>query len=468
MFEAQLKMSNKLDPEIAIFLKNRNSKWISMVTKLVEQHPGQRIRVFDASRLNHNLGSIELGVTDQDLKDYFEGLGVEFSSLSPEKAKLTILRKGIKWSAELHSRAQANITSSIQGIRNEAPIIRILWASRQYAAWQSIVKNSGSISSALSGAARVYIPNGRDIWALELAKMLEEKENTEVFYFESMGWLGATRMVNFQFPTHSRLALQEDALKSPQQVTEGVASQWLKKRLDSTDYVFDENGPLPQKKYALFATSTFEYEFLPKEWNCFPYRDQFDGFGAFLDLYDKTGANSLLRIHPNQSNSSLRSQLAMTKKVRQLLRRFPGLSVLWHFDNADSYRILDSCSVIVVSSSTIGFEAAILGKHVSRVGTSMYDSVARVPHFQEEQASEKLDPIRLDMFLSYLFQNSLEVEEIDLAPDQIRAFRIARLLRESWFWGSLELFFRVKRVISPKLGVALSKTWVTFFERPRN
>lgn len=461
-------MNKKLNPEVAIFLKNRNSKWISMVSKLVEQHPGQRIKVFDASRLNHNLGSIELGVTDQDLKNYFERLGVEFSSLSPEKAKLTKLRKGFNWTAELHSRAQGNITSSLQGIRNEAPIIRILWVARQYAAWQSIVKNSGSISSALAGAARVYIPNGRDIWALELSKMLEEKENTEVFYFETMGWLGENRMVNFQFPIHSRLSLQDDALESSQQITEGVASRWLKKRMDSTDYVFDENGLLPKKKYALFSTSTFEYEFLPKEWNCFPYGDQFDGFGAFLDLYDKTGANSLLRIHPNQSNSSLRSQLSMTKKVLQLRRRFPGLIVFWHFDNADSYRIVDSCSVIVVSSSTIGFEAAILGKQVSRVGTSMYDSVARVPHFQEKQASERLDPMRLDMFLSYLFHNSLEVEEIDLAPDQIRAFRIARLLRESWFWGSVELFFRVKRVISPKLGVALSKMWVTFFDRSRN
>lgn len=436
-----------------------------MVSKLVEQHPGQRIKVFDASRLNHNLGSIELGVTDQDLKNYFERLGVEFSSLSPEKAKPTILRNGLKWTSELHSRAQGNITSSLQGIRNEAPIIRILWVARQYAAWQSIVKNSGSISSALAGAARVYIPNGRDIWALELSKTLEEKENTEVFYFETMGWLGENRMVNFPFPIHSRLSLQEDARKSPQQISEGIASRWLKKRMDSTDYVFDEKGPLPKKKYALFSTSTFEYEFLPKEWSWFPYRDQFEGFGAFLDLYDKTGANSLLRIHPNQSNSSLRSQLSMTAKVRKLRRTFPNLKVVWHFENADSYRIVNSCSVVAVSSSTIGFEAAILGKQVIRVGKSIYDSVAEVPHFQEKQSAAKLDPRQLDMFLSYLFHKSLEVEEIDLAPDQSRALRIARLLRESWFWGSLELFFRVKRVISPKLGVVLSKMWVKLLER---
>lgn len=439
-----------------------------MVSKLVEQHPGQRIKVFDASRLNHNLGSIECGVKDQDLKNYFEGLGVEFASLAPEKTTLTSLRKGSKWTAELHFRAQANITSSLQGVHNEAPIIRILWVARQYAAWQSIVKNSGSLLSLLASARRVYIPNGRDIWALELSKMLEEKENTEVFYFESMGWLGSNRMVNFPFPIHSRLSLQEDALKSSQQISEGVASWWLKKRMDSTDYIFDENGPLPAKKYALFSTSTFEYEFLPKEWNCLPYRDQFDGFAAFLDLHDKTGANSLLRIHPNQSNSSLRSQLSMTKKVIQLRRRFPGLRVFWHFDNANSYRLVLSCSVTVIASSTIGFESAILGRHVSRVGTSMYDSVAGVPHFQEKKVSKKLDPRRLDRFLSYLYHNSLEVEEIDLATDQIRALRIARLLRESWFWGGLELLFRVKRVISPKLGLALSKMRVKLFEHSKN
>lgn len=103
-----------------------------------------------------------------------------------------------------------------------------------------------------------------------------------------------------------------------------------------------------------------------KQWD-----NQYDGFLAVARKLDSS-CITVLRMHPNTLNKSLAYIMREAKNVDRIMNEIPNLSLVLPGSRISSYSLVEHAELVVTSSSTIGAEAAVLGKRVVHLNLSKY------------------------------------------------------------------------------------------------
>ena len=353
-----------LDSHAEIFLK---------VAQSVVEHlagKGEKIEIWDVSSLSYPQWG---ALSSSALEETFDGLEV------------TIRRKNLFNIREIFKKQPESIRQQIHfysverhvGESRGRQISRFLLRTYLRGTIRSAERIASEIESGKVKVGKVLIRNGRSPWQHVLRSELHKFANVELGYYDFPFFWGKEYAFLGPHPVHDRESYQADSLKA-QNRTFSAIGEWRdhhRERMQSKWRFQDQTAVY---KVAVMSSSTFEFMSMPDVWNTGTFKDQYEGFSETLELLDPSGGSSVLRIHPNLQNAPWRVQLSDFKRVRWLKKKHPGLTIVWHFEETDSYAIIRNCEFVVVSISTIGLEAIAMDKKVLAVGSNFYDLVCNV------------------------------------------------------------------------------------------
>lgn len=121
----------------------------------------------------------------------------------------------------------------------------------------------------------------------------------------------------------------------------------------------------------------------------------------------------VIRWHPNHSNAG---QLER-ERIDQIVDDFTNVTHIKYSDKFDSYRVIESCDVVIVFGSTIGIEAAFMGKPTVLLGGAAYSDLGSVYEprdFKEFQALMESNLNPLPKYGALLFGDYMKNRGIDL------------------------------------------------------
>ncbi len=129
-----------------------------------------------------------------------------------------------------------------------------------------------------------------------------------------------------------------------------------------------------QKKIIFFSSSEDEFESLGDKW--YQGKEKLTQFQIIENIFQFAKINNyklFIRIHPNFKTSSNR----VKKKWNKFLKKFnsKNIKIISHDSKISSYGIINRMDLVVVYGSTIGIEAAYLGKAVIVTGPSYYSNI---------------------------------------------------------------------------------------------
>ncbi len=227
---------------------------------------------------------------------------------------------------------------------------------------------------------QVSCPNGR----LFLHQVIRDvcREFQVSMNFTETAFIDAQDPVAYyldEFPVHDRIAfyqknkaefdsfsnLQEEAFEREQKwffersIPRSGSNEFTKRFKGSEGELSEES----ESSAVIFTSSSDEFINLdPAQWpdgNV----DQYDSYRNVLSNLPRTMHVSV-RIHPNLLNKATGHFMCEVKLVRALKRDFPHLTILWPGDTANSYDLARRASLVIVSQSTMGLEALLMGKAV--------------------------------------------------------------------------------------------------------
>lgn len=151
-----------------------------------------------------------------------------------------------------------------------------------------------------------------------------------------------------------------------------------------------EQGMLPQsleenknkRIITIFNSSLDEYEGL-EGFGPYFYKDDNVGIEKICnDLLDVEGIKLYLRIHPNLRGLQNSQAEFINKRIRPL----DSVEIIDAEDTVDSYALIRASDIIIVFGSTVGIEAAFMGKKVILLGRAAYEklSCCYIPKNHEE------------------------------------------------------------------------------------
>lgn len=228
----------------------------------------------------------------------------------------------------------------------------------------------------------VLIPNGR-FPVQRMAAILAKSQGASVEFYERGFEHGA--YFRQQFQTQNRIEVQEQvALASatvPRRERIRISDEWLKRRQTSSNEFyssgeFEANQGKASRLVSIFPSSPDEFLCL-SDWGRGKFPNQFEGFLDWLDKHGKFFDQITIRIHPNSVDKPLGhvlSELHMALRIRRRLRG-TTVKIFSATSKVDSYKILESSQTVLVSTSTVGLEAALMAKEVWSLWDTAYDQV---------------------------------------------------------------------------------------------
>lgn len=182
--------------------------------------------------------------------------------------------------------------------------------------------------------------------------------------------------------------------------------------------------------------------------------DQYQSFREVLSRLPKSMQVSL-RIHPNLLNKTVGHFLQEAKLVRSLKKDFPQLHIHWPGDAANSYDLAARASLVIVSQSTMGLEALLMGKSViSTMANSWNLFFGTQWNPQADILGTKASKTSVFAFMR-LFNSGAKGE---LAGSVGVLAGASRFPFEVWrlYWPS-QLYFRIARFVNIQVDRALRK-----------
>lgn len=163
----------------------------------------------------------------------------------------------------------------------------------------------------------------------------------------------------------------------------GVARKWFEDRMRGKDqgwYSFTKHhsdGLLPagydysRLNVVIFNNSEDEFVAI-REWYSGNHEDQNTIIGKLVGtLSGRPDCMIYLRVHPNMAridNSQIRG-------IAELKEQYPDLSVIPSDSKISTYALLRAADLVVVFGSTVGVEAAYLGKPCLLMGRAIYEDI---------------------------------------------------------------------------------------------
>ena len=235
----------------------------------------------------------------------------------------------------------------------------------------------------------VCIPNGRTSRQKAARKAAERLGRTVRLYENGRAKANAYYLGTTQ--PHDRLASQQEVASLTKKLSRTeiakLSDEWLSSRMGKTPGTNQFSGKWEtsfalesnERLTAVFFASSFD-EFLAfgPMWNIDSWSSQFDAFDRIMSLLEKKDINMVLRLHPNLASKSQKYFRREIHEVRELQHKHPSLRVIWHNSPVNSYELVKASDMVIVERSTIGLEAALLGKPVWATQASQWDQVADI------------------------------------------------------------------------------------------
>jgi hypothetical protein len=184
-------------------------------------------------------------------------------------------------------------------------------------------------------------------------------------------------------------------------------------------------------------------------------------------MLDSMGVSSYIRVHPNLLTKSRKSYKRTLSEVRNLKRNHPNLFVIWHYEDVDTYSLLESSSGVIVWNSTVGLEASAMAIPVWALSATFYGETAQVKNlFGPESISgetfvaKKSDNFPSKRYIAYLINRD---DNLTFHPQDFFSWNpetapllvlLARLLRSG---GYPSLFETALSIIEPLFRLALTR-----------
>lgn len=440
-------MKNKvimiLDSHAEVFLRHARTIALELV------NDGKRVTIVDA----YKLGFPQWGVRSQRSFNHIF-VDVEVEILRP--------KVNSPWRSKAF-RSEINTISNYVVERHKGDskgrrFSRLLL--RQY-----IVRAIGRAQSLVKGlmiedseTEMVILRNGRSPWQSEVRRLLRKHQDLKVSHYDFPFFFGRNFAYLAPHRIHDRVALQKEASQlTSTEVNLGICREWLSDHKKHMKNKWRFKDPGVGRKNVIFSSSTFEFSGMPDVWSIEHYEDQYEGFSKYLDEEDPSGSETIIRIHPNLCSAPWRLQLSDIQRVTWLKSKHPSLSVVWHWESADSYKLMFEASNVIVSISTIGLEAICLGKRVVAIGPTLYDALAmrQMDSWRETFEDISQSQYAVDQLLSYirlLSRPSFEVlDGRKFLARAIESLSVAPLL------SCYTLLLEMSNKSSARIGVGLSK-----------
>lgn len=230
----------------------------------------------------------------------------------------------------------------------------------------------------------VYIFNGRFTGARMMMRACEQL-HIDFFTHERGGIMNRYQLRKNALPHNIEISTQEmlDRWHNTSDNREEIAREWYLERrrgVDQSFHSFTKNqtvGSLPKnfdkslENIAIFNSSLEENVGIPG-WQIELYEDDLVGIRKILEYFqDDPKYHFYLRVHPNLRNC----HNSQVMEIEKLGDDFKNLTVIPAESLLHSYTLLDNCSKIMVTSSTIGIEATFYGKPVILIGRAMYENL---------------------------------------------------------------------------------------------
>jgi hypothetical protein len=295
----------------------------------------------------------------------------------------------------------------------------------------------------------VVIPNGRfSHQAVVRIAFGQLPKKPSQFFYEMLE--GKLFLQSFQ--PHDRISRQKaiNAAEIDLSACEAFVDSWLEERRRpgsktnkfSAGWVQSQEN-LPKAGNLFLTSSTDEYWALGSQWHEADWADQYEAFDVILSKLESMGEeNSILRIHPNLLNKSIRFIRTEKKRIEWLAKRHPNLKVLGPKNPANTYSLMESARRVFVSISTAGLEASASGKPVWCVMSTNYDLVADVRRIHSAHAATDdhlqvwdVDSKKAKKFIGWM-DKLPSLDESTLAQDQ-RTSRILEKLISTYHLGFL-------------------------------
>ena len=175
-----------------------------------------------------------------------------------------------------------------------------------------------------------------------------------------------------------------------EQRSRGVVNNWHSFTAKQVRGRLPEDWRDDRRNIAVYATSEYEFAAISDEWNNPIFDSPTEGLRRIVDACaaHADDVHVYLRLHPAiaaEENPSVERLLAL---------RGPHVTVLPPDSNVCSYALLDACEKVVVTSSTLGIEAAFRGKPSILAGRCFYRNLGStyLPADFEELMALILDP----------------------------------------------------------------------------
>lgn len=229
---------------------------------------------------------------------------------------------------------------------------------------------------------RMLVPNGRhaDQKASILAA-LSYGSRISVRYYEK-GFTPGKYYLG-EVSLHDRISMQDQIRNSYDPAYAPAAKKWFEDRqfqVSQNEFIFNWDKKSnhneissTQKTAVFFNSSADEFVSLGPSWNDSDWKSQWEAFGEVAEYLLSRKYNITFRLHPNGINKSRREKHRDKKALKHFSRTYPKIRIYEPKSKVDSYKLIGGSNLIVVWNSTVGLEAAFLGKPLIHLNASEWD-----------------------------------------------------------------------------------------------
>lgn len=326
----------------------------------------------------------------------------------------------------------------------------------------------------------VIIQNGR--WLGQNASAFLAQKHGKVLLFLQSGAVGRNSISLYDFAPQDLEGLESWLSRFPPYELESdcdldkeIGERWIHRNRTDTLSFFPEEvfakknkrewdlnhgNSRSDKPFILLLTSSpSEYDYFRKV--DFAWESQADGMRKAALLAKSLGFEVIVRFHPNQSNYALIDLLDLR---RALLPVSDRLVEPWSLES--TYELVRDASLVLVWESTIGLEAATVGKKTASLIKTYYSWISRIPvlrnerdltsWFSSEEECNKKFALQACSYFNYYGQqiNNSAQSELSLLWADLERLEQARKKDSSsltYFISILRKtsFFRFWRLLSP-------------------
>lgn len=380
---------------VRLFITWVSSEWSGIINRILDEvrDCGHELVVVDATKLSYPRVSVNLArllrkTQGQMIRPKLGSLRMAKGPQIPGDTESRWLSESVR--SELRTKYRGKLPKALGLLEDiEARIVK-------RKAWRLFLE----CSRAQSDRREVWIyPNGRYSFQRAILEAALGRGFPTLCYersrFSGKAYLRPYRV-------HDRERLQLDVKRFGGKVnreTVREVSRWVEQRADpksgvnpfatrfaqQSEDVSHEVG----RKAVFFSSSRDELEGLGSQWTHFDWSDQYEAFRSVGRELMRLGYICVLRLHPNLANKSARD---VSEEIAEVLRlRDAGFEIIGPHASTNSYDLVKSADVVVVSRSTIGIESLSSGVPLVVTSNSFYDELPGLLLVSEESNVSRIE-----------------------------------------------------------------------------